>query len=564
MASWREPTAIRRVRGPRICRGSGRDGQSSIEAGAPTSGRSAARRSGIVLVLACAAAAVSMSFSVQRSLDVTREDYYRHHGFADLFASVPQRPCRLSRRCAASRGVEAAAARIVGYGAISIDWLRRASHRPAGIAAGNGASGQASPCARQVARARSSGGGRGQRRLCDGPRSWRGSRFALTIGGHRRVHGCRRRSLAEFIFALGPGKIVPDDRRFGIVWMERAELATALGLADQINDLAIRLSAGASAAARDRGACPPARLPCRRRYSRSQPAIFACLRLEPARRAWRYRCPPAGHLPGCRPLSPARVDVADRRVAEARDRHRQGVGLRRQDDRLALRKIRTRARCRRDHARAARRRRARLRRDDDLCRILPLPLPALWPRHRWPCRCRRGPRLRRRSGLRCILRARRRAFGRPSPCCRPRRSPTGGSPANAWRSTSRGWLSMVLRQLGRRPLRPLLTMLAVAFAAGLQIATLFSFDALDEMVDVFYARAQRQDATIVFAAPLPATVLTDLARWPGVRAVEGRLDVPARLDCRRHVPTGRSHRPAGGRHPPTPARSIACAGSRTR
>jgi len=73
------------------------------------------------------------------------------------------------------------------------------------------------------------------------------------------------------------------------------------------------------------------------------------------------------------------------------------------------------------------------------------------------------------------------------------------------------------------------TAVTIAFAVGLQIATLFSFDALDEMVDVFYARAQRQDATIVFAAPLPATVLADLARWPGVRIVEGVRDVPVRL-----------------------------------
>jgi putative ABC transport system permease protein len=58
------------------------------------------------------------------------------------------------------------------------------------------------------------------------------------------------------------------------------------------------------------------------------------------------------------------------------------------------------------------------------------------------------------------------------------------------------------------------------------------------MVDVFYARAQRQDATIVFVAPLPATVLADLARWPGVRAVEGIRDLPARLSVAgrsRHV-----------------------------
>jgi putative ABC transport system permease protein len=89
--------------------------------------------------------------------------------------------------------------------------------------------------------------------------------------------------------------------------------------------------------------------------------------------------------------------------------------------------------------------------------------------------------------------------------------------------------SMVFLQLGRRPLRPMLTTATIAFAVGLQIATLFSFDALDEMVDVFYARAQRQDATIVFASPVPATVLADLERWPGLRTVEGYLDIPARI-----------------------------------
>ena len=62
-----------------------------------------------------------MSFSVQRSLDVTREDYYRHYGFADLFASVPQAPLALVEAVRRIPGVEAAAARIVGYGAISID-----------------------------------------------------------------------------------------------------------------------------------------------------------------------------------------------------------------------------------------------------------------------------------------------------------------------------------------------------------------------------------------------------------------------------------------------------------
>jgi putative ABC transport system permease protein len=108
-------------------------------------------------------------------------------------------------------------------------------------------------------------------------------------------------------------------------------------------------------------------------------------------------------------------------------------------------------------------------------------------------------------------------------------------------------VTMVVRQLGRRPLRPILATATIAFAVGLQIATLFSFDALDQMVDVFYARAQRQDATIVFAAPLPATALADVAGWPGLRTVEGYLDVPARVSfgdaSRQVVLTGL---PAGG------------------
>jgi putative ABC transport system permease protein len=91
---------------------------------------------------------------------------------------------------------------------------------------------------------------------------------------------------------------------------------------------------------------------------------------------------------------------------------------------------------------------------------------------------------------------------------------------------------LVLRQIARRPLRVLLTTLAAAFAIGLQIATLFSFDALDEMADVFYGRAQRQDATIVLATPQPLATLAEIARWPGVRLVEGRLDLPARLTLR--------------------------------
>jgi putative ABC transport system permease protein len=34
----------------------------------------------------------------------------------------------------------------------------------------------------------------------------------------------------EFIYAVGPGDIMPDDRRFGIIWMSEKVLASAYDL----------------------------------------------------------------------------------------------------------------------------------------------------------------------------------------------------------------------------------------------------------------------------------------------------------------------------------------------
>ncbi len=50
----------------------------------------------------------------------------------------------------------------------------------------------------------------------------------------------------EFIYALGPGQLVPDNRRYGILWMDRKGLAKAYDMEGAFNDVAARLSPGAS------------------------------------------------------------------------------------------------------------------------------------------------------------------------------------------------------------------------------------------------------------------------------------------------------------------------------
>src|SRR5690606_23157996 len=48
---------------------------------------------------------------------------------------------------------------------------------------------------------------------------------------------------------IGPGALMPDDRRFGVIWMGEEAAAAAFGRQGAFNDVLIKLSRGASEAA---------------------------------------------------------------------------------------------------------------------------------------------------------------------------------------------------------------------------------------------------------------------------------------------------------------------------
>jgi putative ABC transport system permease protein len=88
--------------------------------------------------------------------------------------------------------------------------------------------------------------------------------------------------------------------------------------------------------------------------------------------------------------------------------------------------------------------------------------------------------------------------------------------------------AMILRHLGRWPLRAALTTAGLSLAVALQISMLFSFDALDRML-LFHARTHDEDLTVLFARPLALAAEEQSRQWPGVRAAEGWRALPARL-----------------------------------
>ncbi len=88
---------------------------------------------------------------------------------------------------------------------------------------------------------------------------------------------------------------------------------------------------------------------------------------------------------------------------------------------------------------------------------------------------------------------------------------------------------MVVRNLERRPVKALLSILGMAFACSIVIMGRFFSGAFEYMVDVQYGLAQREDLVVTFAEPASRAALHELAGLPGVRYVQPFRSVPVRL-----------------------------------
>mgnify|MGYP002621551197 CR=1 FL=1 len=89
--------------------------------------------------------------------------------------------------------------------------------------------------------------------------------------------------------------------------------------------------------------------------------------------------------------------------------------------------------------------------------------------------------------------------------------------------------SMIARNIVRRPLRSVFTCIGVAFSVAMLVGSLFSFDAVETLIDHTFFSAERQHATIGFVRKQPAEALFEVGRLPGVLAAEPARMVAARI-----------------------------------
>lgn len=88
---------------------------------------------------------------------------------------------------------------------------------------------------------------------------------------------------------------------------------------------------------------------------------------------------------------------------------------------------------------------------------------------------------------------------------------------------------MILREIGRRPARTGFSVIAIAFSMAILVMSGALMDGVTALMQVQFTRVQREDLSVSFDRGLPLRVRHELAAIPGVQRVELTRTAPARL-----------------------------------
>lgn len=203
----------------------------------------------IALVMMAGVAMFVAYLSTFDSLQRTVDTYYARQRFADVFASLKRAPESLDDRIAAIPGVVTVETRVVADVTLDVPGLAEpATGRLISVPA------RGRPLLNDVflREGRWPEPGRADEVLaseafCVANRFRPGAQVAAIINGRRRQLTIVGLALSpEYVYSTRPGEIIPDDRRFGIFWMDRRALASAFNMEGGFNDVSLRLSPGAS------------------------------------------------------------------------------------------------------------------------------------------------------------------------------------------------------------------------------------------------------------------------------------------------------------------------------
>lgn len=203
----------------------------------------------IALIVGSGLAVLVMSLSVIVSLDETRRAYYERYRFADVFATAKRAPDTLADRIAAIPGVGAAETRIVKDVILDVPGFpETATARLVSLPdTGEPRLNALAMRAGRLPRADSDEEAVILESLADGHGLEVGDSIEAIVNRTKRTLRIVGIALSpEFVYAIGPGALMPDEKRFGVVWMRSEALAAAFDLDGAFNDVSLSLMRGVS------------------------------------------------------------------------------------------------------------------------------------------------------------------------------------------------------------------------------------------------------------------------------------------------------------------------------
>ena len=203
----------------------------------------------IALVIACGVAAFVMSLSTLSTLKRNQAEYYARYRFSDVFARVTRAPLSVVERITEIPGVSQVAPRIMSDVTLDLEDLPEPAigrlisipeHEPPGL------NGLYLRSGRYIEPNQSGEVIVGEA-FAEVHSLKPGDSLRAIINGRERTLNIVGIAISpEFIFQIREGDVLPDDRRFGVLWMGQTDLAAAFDMQGAFNNLCVSVSADAS------------------------------------------------------------------------------------------------------------------------------------------------------------------------------------------------------------------------------------------------------------------------------------------------------------------------------
>jgi len=208
-------------------------------------GRMKGQMAAVIVVMACGLMVMVMERGLVRSLEYSKSEYYSRHRLADVFCELRRAPNFLRATLSHISGTAAVETRVLGVATLDIPGMEEPAQATLVSIPDD------HPPRLNLLYLRSGRlplpGRRGEVVVSDAFAQEHGFRPGDTIdatilGARVRLQIVATALSPEFVYELPPGGIMPDNRRFGILWMGERELAAALGLKGGFNSVVVDVS----------------------------------------------------------------------------------------------------------------------------------------------------------------------------------------------------------------------------------------------------------------------------------------------------------------------------------